>query len=132
VKSEKDPFLQFSATEDNILFGRGGDNNKHPGNVRFQEKARKLAPSYVACGDSKEEKYKVSELLVDCMKAENRRFLEKGSDGLYYEVVGNDVMKKASQALREVDIDSVTHNRLVAATSNESSTTNVPSNNTIL
>ena len=128
MKSEKDPFLQFSATEDNILFGRGGDNNKHPGNVRFQEKARKLAPSYVACGDSKEEKYKVSELLVDCMKAENRRFLEKGSDGLYYEVVGNDVMKKASQALR----DSVTHNRLVAATSNESSTTNVPSNNTIL
>jgi hypothetical protein len=86
----------------------------------------------VACGGSKEEKYKVSELLVDCMKAENRRFLEKGSDGLYYEVVGNDVMKKASQALREVDIDSVTHNRLVAATSNESSTTNVPSNNTIL
>ena len=100
MKSEKDPFLQFSATEDNILFGRGGDNNKHPGNVRFQEKARKLAPSYVACGDSKEEKYKVSELLVDCMKAENRRFLEKGSDGLYYEVVGNDdLMKKASQAL---------------------------------
>ena len=100
VKSEKDPFLQFSATEDNILFGRGGDNNKHPGNVRFQEKARELAPSYVACGGSKEEKYKVSELLVDCMKAENRRFLEKGSDGLYYEVVGNnDLMKKASQAL---------------------------------
>ena len=86
----------------------------------------------MACGDSKEEKYKVSELLVDCMKADNRRFLEKGSDGLYYEVVGNDVMKKASQAQREVDIDSVTHNRLVAATSNESSTTNVPSNITIL
>jgi hypothetical protein len=132
ANKEEDPFLLFSATEDDILFGRGGDINKHPGNVRFQEKARELAPSYVACGGSKEEKYKVSELLVDCMKAENRRFLEKGSDGLYYEVVGNDVMKKASQALREVDIDSVTHNRLVAATSNESSTTNVPSNNTIL
>ena len=101
AQSEKDPFLQFSATEDDILFGRGSDINKHPGNVRFQEKARELAPSYVACGDSKEEKYKVSELLVDCMKADNRRFLEKGSDGLYYEVVGNDVMKKASQALRE-------------------------------
>ena len=100
ANKEEDPFLLFSATEDDILFGRGGDINKHPGNVRFQEKARKLAPSYVACGDSKEEKYKVSELLVDCMKAENRRFLEKGSDGLYYEVVGNnDLMKKASQAL---------------------------------
>jgi hypothetical protein len=39
-QSEKDPFLLFSATEDDILFGRGGDINKHPGNVRFQEKAR--------------------------------------------------------------------------------------------
>ena len=88
--------------------------------MRFREKARELAPLYVACGDSKEEKYKVSELLVDCMNADNRRFLEKGSDGLYYEVVGNIVMKKASQVLREV------------ATSNESSTTNVPSDNTTL
>ena len=86
-------------TKGDILFGRCGDVNKHPGTIHFREKARELAPSHEACGDSKEEKYKVSELLVDCMKAENRRFLEKGSDGLYYEVVGNDVMKKASQAL---------------------------------
>ena len=36
-----------------ILFGRCGDVNKHPGNIRFREKARELAPSYEACGDSK-------------------------------------------------------------------------------
>ena len=28
-------FLRFSKTEDDILFGCGGDINKHPGNVRF-------------------------------------------------------------------------------------------------
>jgi len=91
-------------TEGDILFGRGGDVYKHPGNVRFREKARELAPLYEACGDSKysnEEKYKVSEDFVDCMKAENRRFLEKGPDGLWYEVLGNGIRKKASQALRE-------------------------------
>jgi hypothetical protein len=55
---------------------------------------------YAAC-DSKEKKYKVSELLVDCMKAENRRFLKIESDGQWYEMVGNKVRKKASQQLRE-------------------------------
>jgi hypothetical protein len=41
-------------TEDDILFGRGGDINKHPGNVHFRNMARELAHSYVACGESKE------------------------------------------------------------------------------
>jgi hypothetical protein len=96
--------LDFSTaaepTEDDILFGRGGDINKHPGNVHFREKARELAPSYEACGESKEKKFKVSEDLVDCMK--NRRFLEKGPDGLWYKVLGNGIRIKASQALRDV------------------------------
>jgi hypothetical protein len=88
-------------TDDDILFGRGGDINKHPGNIRFRAKALELQSSYEAC-NSKDEKYKVSELLVeDCMKAENRRFLEKGPDGLWYKVLGNGIRKKASQALRE-------------------------------
>jgi hypothetical protein len=87
-------------TEDDILFGRGGDINKHPGNIRFRAKALELRSWYEAC-NSKDEKYKVSELLVDCMKAENRRFLEKGPDGLWYKVLGNGIRKKASQALRE-------------------------------
>ena len=77
-------------TKGDILFGRCGDVNKHPGTSHFREKARELAPSHEACGDSKdsnEEKYKVSEDFVDCMKAENHRFLEKGPDGLWYEVL---------------------------------------------
>ena len=39
-------------------------------------------------------------MLVEFIKGENRRFLEKGPDGLWYEVVGNDTRKKAGQALR--------------------------------
>jgi hypothetical protein len=97
-------FIDFSTpmkpTEDDILFGRGGDINKHPGNVHFRNMARDLAFSYVACGESKEEKYKVSVVLVDSMK--NRRFLKKGPDGLWYKVLGNGIRIKASQALRDV------------------------------
>ena len=55
---------------------------------------------YEAC-ESKEEKYRISQDLVDCMKAENRRFLKIESDGQWYEMVGNNVRKKASQQLRE-------------------------------
>ncbi|EJK74775.1 hypothetical protein THAOC_03534 [Thalassiosira oceanica] len=50
---------------------------------------------------SKEEKYNISDLLVESVKAEGHRFLEKGSDGLWHEVIGNGARKKASQALRE-------------------------------
>jgi hypothetical protein len=47
-------------------------------------------------------KSKVSEELVEFIKGKNRRFLEKvGPEGLWYEVVGNDIRKKASQALRD-------------------------------
>jgi hypothetical protein len=63
--------------------------------------ALELRPVYDACS-TKEEKYKVSERFVNCMKAENRRFLErKDPNGPWYKVVGNGVRKKASQALRE-------------------------------
>lgn len=87
-------------TEKDIVLGRGGHSNNHPGNKHFREKALELRPVYEAC-ESKEEKYRISQELVDCMKAENRQFLRKNSDGQWYEVVGNDVRKKASQALRE-------------------------------
>ena len=72
-----------------------------PGNIRFREKARELGSRFISCS-SKEGKYKVSEELVEFIKGENRRFLEKdGPEGLWYEVVGNDIRKKASQALRD-------------------------------
>ena len=40
--------------------------------------------------------------MVDSIKGENHRFLEKEPDGLWYEVIGNGIRKKASQALREL------------------------------
>ena len=86
-------------TDDDVLFGRGGYTNTHPGNIFFREKALELRPWYESC--SKEEKYHVSNVLIESIKSAGHRFLEKGSDGLWHEVVGNGARKKASQALRE-------------------------------
>lgn len=88
-------------TENDVLFGRGGYTNTHKGNIKFRERALELRPWYEQPGTSKEEKYRISDLLVESVKSEGHRFLEKGEDGLWYEVIGNGARKKASQALRE-------------------------------
>lgn len=86
-------------TDDDVLFGRGGYTNTHRGNIRFREKALELRPWYESV--SKEEKFGISQILIESVKGEGHRFLEKGRDGLWHEVVGNGARKKASQALRE-------------------------------
>merc|ERR1719148_614160 len=89
----------FEPTDNDVLFGRGGFTNTHPGNLKFRQKALELRPWYESV--TKEEKYSISDLLVEYVKATGNHFLEKGSDGLWHEVVGNGARKKASQALRE-------------------------------
>ena len=86
-------------TPDDVLFGRGGKTNTHPGNIRFRQHALELRSWYEQ--SSKEEKQRISELLVEGVKSEGHRFLECGSDGDWHEVIGNGARKKASQALRE-------------------------------
>merc|ERR1712060_692627 len=89
----------FEPTDNDVLFGRGGFTNTHPGNIKFREKAFELRPWYESV--SKEEKYGISDLLVEYVKATGNHFLKKGSNGLWHEVIGNGARKKASQALRE-------------------------------
>mmetsp|Transcript_26233 Transcript_26233/g.47265 ORF Transcript_26233/g.47265 Transcript_26233/m.47265 type:complete len:486 (+) Transcript_26233:83-1540(+) len=88
-------------TANDVLFGRGGFTNTHLGNIKFRQKALELRPWYEQSSTSKDEKYRISDLLVESVKCEGHRFLERGDDGLWHEVVGNGARKKASQALRE-------------------------------
>ncbi|KAL3803711.1 hypothetical protein HJC23_003765 [Cyclotella cryptica] len=83
-------------TDDDVLFGRGGDINRHPGNILFREEALKLRPWYEK--SSKEVKCEISKILLESVKG---RFLEKDGDGLWHEVNRNGARRKASQALRE-------------------------------
>ena len=87
-------------TELDVLFGRGGYTNNRPGNIFFRSEALRLRPWYEA--STKEEKYEISQLLMESVKSRGGRFLEKGKkDGMWHEVIGNGARRKASQALRE-------------------------------
>merc|ERR1712232_337457 len=85
--------------EGDVLSGRGGFTNTHPGNVRFRQKALEFRPWYEE--SSKEKKQEIASLLVDFVKNEGNRFLGKGKDGQWHEMIGKGPHYKASQALRE-------------------------------
>lgn len=84
--------------DNDVLCGRGGFTNNHPGNVRFREKALEFRPWYER--SSKEEKQGIADLLVESITSQGYRFLGKGKDGLWHEMV-HGAHRKASQALRE-------------------------------
>jgi len=84
--------------ENDVLCGRGGFTNNHPGNIRFREKALEFRPWYER--SSKEEKQRIADLLVETVTSQGHRFLGKGKDGLWHEMV-HGAHRKASQALRE-------------------------------
>jgi hypothetical protein len=87
-------------TADDVLMGKGGHTITHPGNIRFRQKALELRPWYEQ--SSKQEKYHISLTLVNSARGWGSRFMKKGSDGEWHEVIGiKKVQKKASQALRE-------------------------------
>ena len=94
-----DPFRHTIAKR-KVLGLKFTRTNKHPGNIEFRQKARELKPWYDSVS-TKEEKYDISVILMESVTDEGHRFLEKGSDGLWYEVIGNGPRKKASQALRQ-------------------------------
>ena len=88
-----DPTLQ------DVLLGRGGGTNGHPGNARFRDESRKLRSVYEA--SAREDKKQISLDLVDTVHAYGGRFMRQEQDGKWYEVDHESARKKCSQALRE-------------------------------
>ncbi|KAL7495377.1 hypothetical protein ACHAWT_003838 [Skeletonema menzelii] len=84
-----------------VICGRGGKANTHPGNISFREEAKKLRNWYES--SSKSEKFTISAMLVDLVRERGGRFLKRDDKqaGNWLEADANDVRKKASQALRE-------------------------------
>ena len=93
-----DESFSVTPTDDDVLFGRGGFTNTHPGNIKFRQMALELRQWYKQASTSKEEKHRISDLLVESVKGEGHHFLERGDDGLWHEVIGNGARKKASRA----------------------------------
>lgn len=111
-------------TENDVLLGRGGKINNHPGNQRYLKARSQLHGKYERA--SKAEKRKVSDELIDIVHQWNGRFLKRIDDPCtlnttlkikkrkrcrdstcvdrsekWYEVTNEEARKKASQALRE-------------------------------
>lgn len=92
-----------------VLLGRGGKSNHHPGNKRYREEIENFRPMYSTL-DTDNQKTGMSQSLVDVIEEIGGRFLEeeriKDEGGkpvsLGWYVVPNIVARrKASQALRE-------------------------------
>jgi len=85
-----------------VLFGRGGMTNNHPGNRRFRDIISLHRPDYVCA--IKVEKPNVARRIVAAIRGGNPpgRFLKKDSMGLkWYDVGNRHATEKTSQALRE-------------------------------
>ncbi len=87
--------------KNDILRGRGGYTNHHPGNIKFRNAARALRADYRRTETGRSQKYLISVELVRNVKAYGGRFLEKGKNNLWYEMDEKAARKKASQVLRE-------------------------------
>ncbi|CAB9506343.1 expressed unknown protein [Seminavis robusta] len=98
VIPEVKTFVDF--TENDVLLGRGGLSNKHPGNKRYRQEIENAKAVYRSA--SKDEKTQWASLLVDYVKKYGGRFLEKDkATGQWYIVPDIVARRKAGQALRE-------------------------------
>lgn len=95
-------------SQHDVLLGRGGKSNHHPGNKRYREEVENFRPLYAAL-TTDEEKTSMSQALVDVIEQFGGRFLEEDKikiegkpKSLGWYVVPNIVARrKGSQALRE-------------------------------
>jgi len=90
-------YMEYS--DNDVLMGRGGKSNHHPGNQRYRAEIERLQERYKLT-DDKDEKTNISAELVQHVQSYGGHFLEKDDKGWY---VIDDVVarRKVSQALRE-------------------------------
>jgi len=97
IVPENKQYLQY--TDNDVLMGRGGKSNHHPGNMRYRQEIERLQGDYKKT-DDKDEKTRISEQLVSHVQSYGGNFLEKDDHGWY---IIDDIVarRKVSQALRE-------------------------------
>jgi len=102
-QSKQSKRIYVEPTELDVLFGRGGRSNHHPGNKRYHEEKLRFQPRYKAA--DRVATTSISQEFVDAVHIWGGRFLklEEGTKDKWYEVTKIEARKKASQALREVN-----------------------------
>ena len=103
--AENHPVLSTPTVEEpscfDILCGRGGRSNHHPGNKKYREVVRIMKASYRNI-DTKSAKTDVSRAIVEHVYNYGGRFLKQDkATGNYHVLSPVEARKKTSQALRE-------------------------------
>mmetsp|Transcript_25214 Transcript_25214/g.37135 ORF Transcript_25214/g.37135 Transcript_25214/m.37135 type:complete len:308 (+) Transcript_25214:94-1017(+) len=88
-------------SENDVLCGRGGETNHHPGNVRYRTLVKSMQREYLDA--KRRDKPRIARKIVDTISAMNPpgRFLKRDSKGCWNEIGINKAREKTSQALRE-------------------------------
>jgi hypothetical protein len=87
--------------EDDVLCGRGGESNHHPGNQQYRKLVKAFQPLYIA--SKRRYKPRIAQCIVYTIRSYGGRFLKRtGGHNNAFEDVGNTkAREKTSQALRE-------------------------------
>lgn len=88
--------LEYS--DKDVLSGRGGATNRHPGNRHYRELILSHLQSYEDA--SKQEKPVIAKKLVQLIRDDGGRFLGQKKDGSFYDIGDSVAREKTSQALR--------------------------------
>lgn len=100
---EDSPVFVTQPHDHDVLCGRGGKANNHPGNVRFRDRVRQKKPTYVAV-PFKREKGLISEGIVNEIKRldpPGRFLIYDGKAKQWVEISERKARRKTAQALRE-------------------------------
>ena len=90
--------IKFCSSDD-VLCGRGGGTNVHPGNRRFRDLVNASRRAYLKA--RKNDKPAISRSIVSAIREMNGRFLKKDEkSGLWHEIGDDGAREKTSQALR--------------------------------
>jgi len=107
-KSKHPAVMEFveKVTDLDVLLGRGGETNHHPGNKCYLKEKDLMQERYLAA--SKTEKTGISQELVDRVHKWGGKFLDKDPvSGRRYVISNLRARKKASQTLREINTPEV-------------------------
>lgn len=85
-------------TRKDVLCGRGGLTNTHPGNVHYRELVDQYRWHYGTCKKSR--KSEIAKIIVGKVRDMHGRFLKKDGDN-WYEIGDELALQKTSQTLRE-------------------------------
>jgi len=107
--------MSIQPHHNDVLFGRGGKINNHPGNKAFRKLISQFKEVRLLAKDNKEKRFIIDEVIavIENLSPPGRFLNKNSSTGLWYDVGYEKAKEKVSQGLREdaklLNVDEVRH-----------------------